>query len=96
MIEVKGIDKEQWQQPLILAFDGRVFEVFGWLFGKTRVRRYHVDHISKFELQERDGKMPRIYIELVFEEGALSGYYEFESGGENIYELVEAVNQAMS
>ena len=95
LIEVKGIDEEQ-HEPLILAFDGRVFEVFGWLFGKTRTRRYHVDHIRTFELQERDGKPPRIYIELVWEEGAISGYFSYETGGENIYDLVEAVNQKMT
>lgn len=94
MIEVKGIDREQ-DQPLILSFDGRVFEIFGWLFGKIRVRRYHVDHIRTFEIQERKGN-PRIFIELVFEDGAISGYFEYKSGGENIYELVEEVNQKMT
>ncbi len=91
MIEVKGTDEVG--QPLIMAFDGRVLEIFGWLSGKLVSKRFHVDHLKTIELQGKDDKPSIIYLELNFP--VSFGTYEFTSGGENLPELVEAVNQAM-
>jgi len=47
MIEVKETDEMGLQQ--IIAFNGRVLEIFAWLNGKMRSRRFHIDHIKKIE-----------------------------------------------
>jgi len=92
MIEVKGTDERG--RPQIMAFDGRVLEIFAWLDGKVRSRRFHRDHIEKIEIHERDGKPPVLELDLKFP--ASFGYYEFKSGGENLSELVDTVNQTMT
>lgn len=92
MIEVKGTD--EIGQPQVISFDGRVFEIFGWIGGKMSSRRYHVDHLKKIEIQERDDKPPLLNIELKFP--VAFGTYEFKSGGENLHELVDAVKQEIS
>lgn len=91
-VEVKGIEPKL-HMPQILTFDGHVFEAFKYLGTRIECQRYHLHWIEKFEVQEKDGKSPVLYMELNFQN--LCGRYEFETGGDNIYELVEAVNQAM-
>lgn len=92
MIEVKGTDAIG--EPQIIAFDGRVLEFFSRLGGRPRSRRFHIDHVKKVEIKERGDKPPLLHIELKFI--AAFGTYEFKSGGENLYDLVDALNEAMN
>jgi hypothetical protein len=92
MIEVKGTDHSGIAQ--IMAFDGRILEIFSWVNGKMRSRRFHVDLLKKIEIQERNNKPPFLLLELNVP--ASFGTYEFKTGGENLYELVDELNQAMS
>lgn len=91
MIEVKGTDERGF--PQIISFDGRVLEIFSYLAGSGNSRRFHVEHIEKIEIQEKDDKPPILDIELKFP--ASFALYKFKEGGENLQELVDDVKQAM-
>lgn len=92
MIEVKGTDKIG--EPQIISFDRRVLEVFSRQRGKVVSRRFHVDHLTKLEIQERGNKPPILYLELNFP--AAFAIYEFKEGAENLNDLADAVNQKMT
>lgn len=91
MIEVKGTDERGF--PQIISFDGRVLEIFAYLDGTARSRRFHAEHINKIEIHLKDDKPPILDLELKFP--ASFGLYKFKSGGENLQELVDEVNQAV-
>lgn len=91
MIEVKGTDGSG--MPQIIAFDGRILEIFAWIGGKIKSRRFHIDHLKNIELKERDNKAPILLIELNIP--AAFGTYEFKDGGENLYQLVEMIEKSM-
>ncbi|MBM4240655.1 MAG: hypothetical protein FJ150_03155 [Euryarchaeota archaeon] len=92
MIEVKGTDESGI--PQIIAFDGRVIEIFAHVSGRMKSRRFHIDLVKKIEIKERDDKPPLLYLELT--SPAAFGTYEFKSGGENLYELIDAIKEAMN
>lgn len=81
MIEVKGMNKDQHG---VLAFDGRVIEIFG--FGhKHASRRIHIDQL-KAMIKEPNG------LSIVYEDGIISiGYTE---GCENMDEFIESLVSA--
>lgn len=91
MIEVKGTDNSG--MPQIIAFDGRILEIFSWIGGKMRSRRFHVDHLKNIELKEKgnNGQILLIELNIPLEFGT----YEFKEGGENLYELVDAIKESM-
>jgi hypothetical protein len=81
MIEVKGMNKAEHG---VLAFDGRVIEIFG--FGhKHPSRRIHIDQLKAI-LKEPNG------LSIVYEDGIMAiGYTE---GCENMNELIDALISA--
>jgi len=92
MIEVKGTDSSG--MPQIITFDGRILEIFAWIGGKMRSRRFHIDHLKNIEIKERDNKGPVLLIELNIP--MAFGTYEFKNGGENLSELVDLVKKCMT
>ena len=81
MIEVKGMNKDQHG---VLAFDGRVIEIFG--FGhKHPSRRIHIDQLRAI-IKENKG------LSIAYEDGIIAiGYTE---GCENMDEFIESVVSA--
>lgn len=92
MIEVIGIDETGL--PQVISFDGRILEIIAWLAGKIKARRFHTIHVERIEIQERGNRPPLMHLKVHGQ--PITGTYEFKNGGENIRELVDAVNQAMS
>lgn len=91
MIEVKGTDDRGL--PQIISFDGRVLEIFSYLTGSADSRRFHVEHIQKIEIHHKHDKPSIFELDLKFP--ASFGLYKFKSGGENLQELVDEINQTM-
>lgn len=92
MIEVKGT--YELGSPEIIAFDGRVLEIFAYRQARMQSRRFHIDLLKKIEIKEREDKGPVLYLELKIPGAFWTS--EFKSGGENLYELVDAIKEAMT
>lgn len=91
MIEVKGTDNSG--MPQIIAFDGRILEIFAWIGGKMKSRRFHIDHLKNIEIKEKKDKGLILLIELIIP--AAFGTYEFKNGDENLCELVDMIKKSM-
>ncbi|EKQ55829.1 MAG: hypothetical protein B655_0063 [Methanobacterium sp. Maddingley MBC34] len=78
MMEVKGMNKDQHG---VLAFDGRVIEIFG--FGhRGASQRIHIDQLKAI-IKESNG------LSIVYEDGIIAiGYTE---GCENMGEFIESL-----
>ena len=92
MLEVKGTDGSG--MPQIIAFDGRILEIFSWIGGKIKSRRFHIDHLKNIEIREKGDNGLILLVELNIP--AAFGTYEFRDGGENLDELVDIIKETMA
>lgn len=88
MIEVEGMMDET--APLLITFDGKFLEFFFRSGMKFKYSKYPVQWIKKMEIKEMGGRT----LNYTMNFPAPVGFFTFVSGGENLDELVDAVNAA--
>ncbi|MFB2623415.1 MULTISPECIES: hypothetical protein [Methanothermobacter] len=89
MIEVEGMMSEE--NPVLITFDGKFLELFFRSGMKFKHEKYPIKWIKKLEIKD-EGKSRTLNYTMNFL--APVGFFPFESGGENLQELVDAVNRA--
>jgi len=89
MIEVEGMMSEE--SPVLITFDGKFLEFFFRSGMKFKHEKYPIKWIKKLEIKY-EGKARTLNYTMNFL--APVGFFPFESGGENLQELVDAVNKA--
>lgn len=91
MIEVEGMMSEE--SPILIVFDGKFLEFFSRSGMRFEYNKYPIKWIKKLEIAEEMGVRTLKYTMNFL---APVGFFPFESGGENLDELVEAVNSAIA
>jgi len=89
VIEVEGMMSKE--SPIMIVFDGKFLEFFFRSGMKFKHTKYPIKWIKNLEITE-DGGMRTLRYTMNFL--APVGFFPFESGGENLDELVDAVNTA--
>lgn len=90
MIEVEGMMDED--APLLVTFDGKFLEIFYRYGMKFEYGKYPIQWIEKMEIKEMGGRTLTYTMNFT----APVGFFTFVSGGENLDELVNAVNAAIN
>ena len=90
MIQVEGMMDEE--SPLLVTFDGKFLEIFYRSGMKFEYGKYPIQWIEKMETREMGGRV----LNYTMKFQAPVGFFTFVSGGENLDELVDAVNAAIN
>jgi hypothetical protein len=92
MIEVEGAEDSKGDIPLYMSFDGKIFEIICLDGMHTAVARYPINWLKEMEIEENGDN--RRTLKYTMNYPAPTGFFTFVSGGENLDELVNAVNAA--
>lgn len=92
MIEVKGAEDSKGNNPIYMSFDGKIFEIIFRNGMHTDLARYPIHWLKKLEIEEHGDKGRILNYSMNFP--APAGFFNFAIGGENLDELVDAVNAA--
>jgi len=94
MIEVYGAEDSEGNNPLYISFDGRILEIILRSGMHTELARYPINWLKKMEIEDNGDKGRTLKYTMKFQ--APVGFFTFVSGGENLGELVDAVNSAIN
>ena len=89
MIEVDGMMDEE--SPLLVTFDGKFVEIFCQSGMHLEYAKYPIQWIKKMETRKMGGRV----LNYTMKFPAPVGFFTFVKGGENLDELVDAVNAAI-
>jgi hypothetical protein len=89
MIQVEGMAAED--SPLLVTFDGTFVEIFNRPGMHYEYMKYPIQWIKKMETRKMGGRVMNYTMKFP---GPV-GFFTFVEGGENLDELVDAVNAAI-
>lgn len=94
MIEVYGAEDSEGNSPLYISFDGKILELIFRSGMHTELARYPINWLKKMEIEDNGDKGRTLKYTMKFQ--APVGFFTFVIGGENLGELVDAVNSAIN
>jgi len=94
MIEVHGAEDSEGNSPLYMSFDGKILELIFRSGMHTELARYPINWLKNMEIEDNGDKGRTLKYTMKFQ--APVGFFTFVIGGENLGELVDAVNSAVN